>query len=100
MVFFEVCDFVACDVPDEVGRETDQLEVEVQISIRRAATPPSSWFPYGYSFESHSQLFAIVGNCRFEFFEERSFQDSFEPLEVIPAAWVELDNFFVEVNLQ
>jgi len=56
--------------------------------------------PYGYSFEFHSQLSAVVGNRWFEFFEEFSLQDSFEPSEVVPAAWVELDNFFVEVDLQ
>lgn len=100
MVFFQVCDLVTCDVSDEVGREIDQLEVEVQISIWRAATPPSFWFPYGYSFEFHSQLFAIVGNCWFEFVEELSLQNPFEPSEVVPAVWVELNNFFVEVDLQ
>jgi len=96
----EVCDLVTCDVPDEVGRKTYQPEVEVQIFIGRTTAPPGPLSSYGYSVEPHAKLPAVVSNCGFKFVKELSLQDPLESPEVVRAVWVELDNFFVEVDYQ
>ena len=98
--FLKVRDLVTRDVPDEVEGEIYQPEVEVQISIGRATPPPGPLPSYGYPVEPHAKLPAVVSKCGFKFIEEPSLQNPLEPIKVVRAAWVELDNFFVEINHQ